>query len=55
VTSRLEGAVRRIRRDLDEVGARWAVIGGLAVSAHAEPRTYRRAISSVSPSSTHRS
>jgi hypothetical protein len=41
VTSRLESGLRRIRRDLDDLGVGWAVIGGLAVSARAEPRTTR--------------
>jgi predicted nucleotidyltransferase len=37
----LEAALRRIATDLDGAGRRWAVIGGLAVSARAEPRTTR--------------
>jgi predicted nucleotidyltransferase len=37
----LEFALRTITKDLDEAGAQWAVIGGLAVSARAEPRTTR--------------
>jgi hypothetical protein len=36
--SRLEDALAQAARDLDALGARWAVIGGLAVSARAEPR-----------------
>jgi len=34
----LEGIFRQAAVDLDEVGARWAVIGGLAVAARATPR-----------------
>lgn len=37
----LEAALRRVLSDLDEIGARWALVGGLAVSARAEPRTTR--------------
>jgi hypothetical protein len=37
----LEAALRRLATDLAEVERRWAVIGGLAVSARAEPRTTR--------------
>ena len=37
----LEAALRRVATDLAEVERRWAVIGGLAVSARAEPRTTR--------------
>jgi predicted nucleotidyltransferase len=37
----LEAALRRIASDLDAHGRRWALIGGLAVSARAEPRTTR--------------
>jgi predicted nucleotidyltransferase len=37
----LEAALRRIASDLDDRGRRWALIGGLAVSARAEPRTTR--------------
>lgn len=33
--------LRRLARDLDSFGARWALIGGLAVSIHTEPRTTR--------------
>ena len=39
--SRLEEALRRLARDLADVAARWAVIGGVAVSSRAEPRTTR--------------
>lgn len=39
--SRVEQALRRIVADLDESEARWALVGGLAVSARAEPRTTR--------------
>lgn len=37
----LEAALRRIVSDLDALGTRWAIVGGLAVSARAEPRTTR--------------
>lgn len=37
----LTQALRAIARDLDAAGARWALVGGLAVSARAEPRTTR--------------
>jgi len=37
----LEAALRRIASDLDARGRRWALVGGLAVSARAEPRTTR--------------
>jgi predicted nucleotidyltransferase len=37
----LEAALRRIAGDLDVRGRRWALVGGLAVSARAEPRTTR--------------
>ncbi|MBP1689780.1 MAG: hypothetical protein H6Q34_353 [Deltaproteobacteria bacterium] len=37
----LEAALRRIVGDLDALGMRWAIVGGLAVSARAEPRTTR--------------
>jgi Nucleotidyl transferase AbiEii toxin, Type IV TA system len=37
----LEAALRRIVGDLDAIGTRWAIVGGLAVSARAEPRTTR--------------
>lgn len=37
----LEAALRRITRDLDAAGCKWAIVGGLAVSARAEPRTTR--------------
>jgi predicted nucleotidyltransferase len=39
--SSLEATLRRVARDLDARGRRWALIGGLAVSARAEPRTTR--------------
>jgi len=39
--SRLAGALIRIASDLGELGVRWALVGGLAVSARAEPRTTR--------------
>lgn len=34
----LDAAVSRATNDLDEVGARWAMVGGLAVSARSAPR-----------------
>ncbi len=37
----LEAALRRISVDLRDSGRPWALIGGLAVSARAEPRTTR--------------
>ncbi|HEU4403851.1 MAG TPA: nucleotidyl transferase AbiEii/AbiGii toxin family protein [Polyangiaceae bacterium] len=37
----LEAALRQVVRDLDELGVPWALVGGLAVSARAEPRTTR--------------
>jgi predicted nucleotidyltransferase len=37
----LEAALRRLTGDLQSLGVRWAIIGGLAVSARAEPRTTR--------------
>lgn len=37
----LEAALRRIASELDTRGRRWALVGGLAVSARAEPRTTR--------------
>jgi hypothetical protein len=37
----LEAALRRIAGELDARGRRWALVGGLAVSARAEPRTTR--------------
>jgi hypothetical protein len=39
--SRLGAALRRVAADLEAVGARWAVVGGLAVSARTEPRFTR--------------
>jgi predicted nucleotidyltransferase len=39
--SPLEAALRRIAGDLGKAGLDWALIGGLAVSARAEPRTTR--------------
>ncbi len=37
----LESALRAIAAGLDRRGVRWALVGGLAVSARAEPRTTR--------------
>jgi hypothetical protein len=39
--SRLQSALEGIARALDALGARWAMIGGIAVSARAEPRFTR--------------
>lgn len=39
--TRLHGVLRRAARDLGDLGYRWALIGGLAVAARAEPRTTR--------------
>ena len=39
--SQLEAALRRLGADLQALGSRWALIGGVAVSARAEPRTTR--------------
>jgi len=37
----IEAALRRLVVDMAAIGRRWAVVGGLAVSARAEPRTTR--------------
>lgn len=37
----LEAALRQVLKDLSELDVRWALVGGLAVSARAEPRTTR--------------
>lgn len=37
----LESALRRVGADLQNLGGSWALIGGLAVGARAEPRTTR--------------
>jgi hypothetical protein len=39
--SLLAAAIIRTRRELDDLGARWAIVGGLAVAVHAEPRQTR--------------
>lgn len=39
--SRLERALRRAGHDLNDLGRRWALVGGLAVSARTEPRFTR--------------
>lgn len=39
--TRLLAALRQATADLDELGQHWALIGGLAVSVRAEPRTTR--------------
>lgn len=41
--TRVEAALARAWRDLGELGRRWALLGGLAVSARAEPRFTRDA------------
>lgn len=41
VVNLLETALRSIVADLQREGAEWAIVGGLAVSARAEPRTTR--------------
>jgi hypothetical protein len=37
----LDAVLQRLATDLNDIGVRWALIGGLAVSARAEPRTTR--------------
>jgi hypothetical protein len=37
----LEAALRRIASDLERYGRSWALVGGFAVSARAEPRFTR--------------
>ena len=39
--TRVEAALRRIQADLSELGLRWALVGGFAVSARAVPRFTR--------------
>jgi hypothetical protein len=39
--SRLESVLRRLARDLEDLGARWALVGALAVSVRTEPRFTR--------------
>ena len=39
--SRIEAVLREVARHLDEAGRRWALVGGLAVSARTEPRFTR--------------
>lgn len=41
--SRVETALKQVQSDLDGLGRRWALLGGLAVSARAEPRFTRDA------------
>jgi predicted nucleotidyltransferase len=41
--TRVEAALARVGRDLDLLGRRWALVGGLAVSARTEPRFTRDA------------
>ena len=37
----VEAALRKAAKDLNELGRRWAIVGGFAVSARAEPRFTR--------------
>lgn len=39
--NRAESSLRRAVSDLDALGARWAIVGGFAVSARSEPRLTR--------------
>lgn len=39
--TRLGRALAQLAHDLDAAGARWAVVGGLAVNVHSNPRTTR--------------
>jgi hypothetical protein len=39
--TQLERALVRLAADLGALGARWALLGGLALAVHAEPRTTR--------------
>jgi hypothetical protein len=41
IDTRIKDRLIRLDTDLRELGARWALVGGLAVSARAEPRTTR--------------
>lgn len=41
MTTAILESLRRVANDLDAVGAAWALVGGLAVSARAEPRFTR--------------
>lgn len=41
--NKIEAALRRVQADLLGLGAAWALVGGLAVSARAEPRLTRDA------------
>jgi hypothetical protein len=41
IVNLLEAALRRIAGDLEAAGLEWALVGGLAVSVRAEPRTTR--------------
>ena len=41
MTGRLARALQQIATDLDALGVSWALVGGLAVGARAEPRTTR--------------
>lgn len=38
MTSAIIASLTRLPADLDQIGARWALVGGFAVSAWAEPR-----------------
>ncbi len=39
--NRLEDALASIASELDRIGVRWAIVGGIAIGARAEPRTTR--------------
>jgi predicted nucleotidyltransferase len=39
--TRIQSTLQRAARDLDDLGRRWALVGGLAVSARTEPRFTR--------------
>jgi predicted nucleotidyltransferase len=41
MTNRVEDGLRRAASDLSDIGCRWALVGGLAVSARCEPRLTR--------------
>jgi predicted nucleotidyltransferase len=47
----VEAALRRITEDLRAQGTAWALVGGLAVSARAEPRTTRDVDAAIGVSS----
>jgi predicted nucleotidyltransferase len=47
--NRLVGVLRRLARELDGTGVPWALVGGLAVSAHTQPRFTRDIDIALSP------